>query len=411
MKPASFYLDGATSLPIFPRARQAVVEALDIAGATSSVHAEGRRSLECLEKARGHVARLLGAPEPAAVVFTSGGAESAHLGLQGVVRALRSSGRTSFRIALSTVEHPSVVQAAAAVADGGVVLDPIPVDAFGKVTPETLRSVLCPDTALVVIGQTSQDLGTVQPLATLVSVAHENGSLFYADATASAGWVPVDYGAMGVDLVGITGHRMGGPKGVGALLVRPGTPFEPPVTGAGQERGWRAGTENIPGIAGLGAAVEEWLERGPEIRRQAAVRTLRLLTALAARVEHVQLNGPWPGPDRLPHHLSVAFEGVDGEALVRRLDLKGLAVGAATGCRVRDLKVPASHRAIGLDPALSLSTLLMGLPPGWTEEETDRAVSLIGEGVDWLRNLSPGWKRLVANNGPFLTPARLPVPG
>lgn len=348
------YLDYNASAPIVSAAKDAVVAALDVIGNPSSVHGEGRRARALVEEARASLAGLVGAAAES-VVFTSGATEANN-------RAVSGSGRR--RTLVSAVEHPSVLQAAATA-------EIIDVDRDGRVTPESLDALFVGDDrpALVSVMLSNNETGVVQPVAELAAVAHEHDALFHCDAVQAPGRLPVDMTALGADMLTLSAHKIGGPKGAGALIVAPGLDLESAIKGGGQERGRRGGTENVASIAGFGAAAA-WAEA--MLGEADRIRDLRdrMERELLARVPEAVIHGR--EVPRLPNTSSIGVEGASAETQVIALDLAGIAVSAGSACSSG--KVTSSHvlRAMGLSEQAAASAIRVSIGAETTEDEIAR---------------------------------------
>jgi len=361
------YLDHSAITPVRPEARAAVGAALEVFGNPSSVHAAGRAARDLLDLARGQVARAIGAA-PADVVFTSGATEGAALAIRGALAAA-PAGRT--RLVVTAVEHPCVLSLARALERSGTPLTVVPVDRRGLVDPAAFRAALGPDVALAAAMRANNETGVLLPVPDLAAAAHEAGALFLCDAVQAVGKIEVDVRTLGADLVLLTGQKLGGPRGAGALFVAPGTRLAP-LLGGEQERGRRAGTENLPGIAGLGAAIEVAVaRRAADAERVGALRD-RLEAGLLAAVPRARVNGA--GAARLPGTSSIVFEGCDAEALLMAMDLDGLCASAGSACHSGSTKPSGVLLAMGLSEAEARSTIRFSL--GWTSSAEDVAGAL-----------------------------------
>ncbi len=364
------YLDHNAITPVRPAAAAAVARALDTFGNPSSPHAAGRAARALLDGARAQVAAALGA-RPGEIVFTSGATESAALALRGVLGAAPPERR---ELVVTAVEHPCVLSLAEALAAAGAPLRVVPVDRRGLPDEEAWRAALSPRTALACAMLANNETGVVLPAPRLAAAAREVGALFFCDAVQAVGKLEVDVRTLGADLLSLTGQKFGGPRGAGALFVRPGIPLAP-LFGGHQERERRAGTENLPGIAGLAAALREAIAaRAQEQPRIEALRDLLEARLLAA----------WPGArvngadaPRLPGTLSVTLPGCDAEALLIALDLEGICASAGSACTSGSSAPSHVLSAMGLAPADARATLRLSL--GWnsTEAEVDAAAEAI----------------------------------
>ncbi|GIW71083.1 MAG: cysteine desulfurase IscS [Planctomycetota bacterium] len=363
------YLDHNASTPTLPEVRAAVAAALELAGNPSSQHAAGRRARAAIEQAREQLAAAIGAA-PAEIVFTSGGTEACALGLAGAAAGLGARA-----VLYTAAEHSAVLAAARALAARGLVALELPVDRRGRLALATVARALAeaPRPALLAVHSANNETGTRQDVPALAALAHEHGALLFADAVQSLGKEPVQVAAWGADLLALSAHKIGGPKGTGALWIRTGVPFAPPLA-ASQEFERRAGTENVPGIAGFGAAaalVPQRLARMPQVRR------LRdeLLARVRAALPQVQVHGdPETG---LPNTLNLGFPGVDGEALRLLLDLEGVAVSGGSACASGAARPSHVLLAMGHDRAAARGAVRLSLGPETTAEEVERAASAL----------------------------------
>jgi len=364
------YLDHAAITPVRPEAKAAVLAALDTFGNPSSVHAAGRAARDLLDRARAQVAAALGA-QASEIVFTSGATESAALALRGVLGAA-PAGRDD--LVVTAVEHPCVLGLAEALRAEGRRVTVLPVDGRGLPDLDLARASVTPRTALVCAMVANNETGVLLPVRELAATAREHGALFFTDAVQAVGKIEVDVRTLGADLVALTGQKFGGPRGAGALWVKSGLRLAP-LLGGSQERGRRAGTENLPGVAGLGAAIEAaTARRDAEAPRLAALRA-RLEAGLLAAIPGARVNGA--GAARLPNVLSITLPGVDAEALLMALDLEGLCASAGSACHSGSTKPSSVLSAMGLSMADARATLRLSL--GWTssEAEVEGALRLI----------------------------------
>lgn len=376
------YLDHNAITPVRPEARAAVLAALDAFGNPSSVHAAGREARAILDRARGQVAEAIGA-RPADVVLTSGATEGAALAVRGALGAA-PAGRA--RLVVTAVEHPCVLSLARALERAGTPLTVVPVDRRGLVDPAAFRAALGPDVALAAAMRANNETGVILPVPELAAAAREAGALFLCDAVQAVGKIEVDVRTLGADLVLLTGQKLGGPRGAGALWISPGVRLAP-LLGGEQERGRRAGTENLPGAAGLGAAVEAAVARRAEDAERIGALRDRLESGLVAAVPRARPNGA--GAPRLPGTSSIVFEGCDAETLLMAMDLEGLCASAGSACHSGSTKPSGVLLAMGLGEDEARATIRFSL--GWTTtaEEIDAALRIVPPLVERVRREVP----------------------
>jgi cysteine desulfurase len=380
------YLDYNATAPVPPAVVDAVAVALrDCYGNASSVHVFGQQAKAVLDESRSAVARLIGA-EPSEIVFTAGGTESDNLAVRGVAEALASTGRR--HVITSAIEHEAVLNSVKALGKRGWTTTLLPVDGTGVVAPGALAAAIGDKTALVSIMLANNELGTIQPVAELAAMARARGALVHTDAVQAVGKIPVDVRALGVDLLTLSGHKFGAPKGVGALWVRRGLALQAQSTGGRQERGRRAGTENVPALEGLRVAADI-VSRTPaaEARRIASLRD-RLESGVLGRVPGSVVNGD--AAARVPNTSNISFERVEGESLVIALDLEGIAVSTGSACSSGTLEPSHVLRAIGLSSSRVQSAIRFSLGPATTEAEIDRVLDVLPTLVTRLRSRGGG---------------------
>ena len=378
------YLDHAATTPV----REEVVEAItpcyrETFGNASSVHRFGKEANEILESSRRSVARAIGA-SPEEIYFTSGGTESDNLGVKGVMRANRDRG---VHLITSSIEHLAVLNTAKALADEGYEVTFLPVDEHGRIDLDELEEAIGPETTLISIMRANNETGVLQPIAEVTEIAHEHDVLVHTDAVQAVGKIPVDVDELGVDLLSLSGHKIYGPKGVGALYVRKGTKFKPILHGGHHENGKRPGTENVPAIAGLGKAIELAVDELDDVSERMRRLRDRLEEGIRENVDEVYLNGH---PEhRLPNLLNLSFRYVEGESLLLTLDTKGVAVSTGSACTSGSLEPSHVLDAMGMDPALAHGSLRFSLGRDNTEEQIDYVIDCMGEIVERLRQMSP----------------------
>jgi len=364
------YLDHNAITPMRPEAKAAVTAALDVFGNPASVHAAGRAARDVLDRARAQVAAALGA-QPAEIVFTSGATESAALAIRGALGAA-AAGRED--LVVTAVEHPCVLAVADALRAEGRRVTVLPVDRRGLPELDAARAAVTVRTALFCAMTANNETGVLLPVPELAAIARDRGALFFTDAVQAVGKIEVDVRTLGADLLALTGQKFGGPRGAGALWVKSGVRLAP-LLGGTQERGRRAGTENLPGVAGLGAAIEAAVAcRDADAPRIAALRN-RLEAGLLTALPGAVVNGA--GAPRLPGTLSLTIPGADAEALLIALDLDGVCASAGSACHSGSAKPSSVLAAMGLTDAEARATLRLSL--GWssTDEDVDRALELV----------------------------------
>jgi cysteine desulfurase len=378
------YLDHNATTPPAEAVVEAVTRAMrDLVGNGSSVHSFGQQAKGAIDGARTSVAALVGG-DPAEIVFTAGGTESINLAIRGAAEALEPTGRRG--IVVSGIEHEAVLQTSRALARRGWTLTVVPVESNGVVSPEAVREALSDTTALVSVMHANNEVGTIQPVASIAALAHERGALMHTDAVQSAGKIPVSARALGVDLLSISAHKFYGPKGIGALWVRRGLRLTPQMTGGRQERSRRAGTENVPALVGLGVAARLALAALDAYQLRMGALRDRLESGVLRGVPHTAVNGT-PG-ERVPNTTNISFERVEAESLLIALDLEGIAVSTGSACSSGTLEPSHVLKAMGLGSARAQSSLRFSLGAANTEAEIERVVTVLPGLVQKLRALT-----------------------
>lgn len=378
------YLDYNATGPPGPEAADATVDALrNVWGNASSVHAAGQRAKSVLDGTRAEMARLIGG-DPGEVVLTCGGTEADNLAIRGTAEARAGEGRR--HLIASAIEHEAVLNTVRALARQGWRTTLLPVGPDGVVDPARLAAVIDDETAIVSVMQVNNETGTIQPIADLARLARARGAWFHTDAVQSVGRIPVDVRALDVDLLSCSGHKFGGPKGAGALWIRRGLALTPQLTGGRQERNRRAGTENVPALAGLGAAAATARRAlATEPSRLAALRD-RLEQGVLAQVSGVAVNGD--PARRAPQTSNVSFEGVEGESLLIALDLEGVAVSTGSACSSGSLEPSHVLRAMGLPPSRVQGAIRFSVGAGTTVSDIDYTLEILPRLVSRLRSLA-----------------------
>jgi cysteine desulfurase len=382
------YLDNNATTPLLPEVFEAMRPYFaERFGNASSIHHHGQETRAAVERARESVAALLGC-RASEIVFTSGGTEGDNLAISGVTRA-------GDHIITSTIEHHAVLNSCKHLETIGCNVTYVPVDGRGLVDPDDVRRALRPHTKLIPIMMANNETGVLQPVEEIGKIAAEADVYFHTDAVQAAGKVPIDVKRLGCDLLSISGHKLHAPQGVGALYVRKGTILQPLFYGGSHERSRRAGTENVPGIIGLGKAAElasEALERG-DLADMSAMRD-RIEQKILSEVEATGVNGE--GAPRVPNTTNIHFDYINGEALVIALDLKGLAVSTGAACSSGAIEPSHVLTAMGLPPEIARASLRFSFGKQNTPDDVQLALDLVPQTVARLRELSPVYNRVHA---------------
>jgi cysteine desulfurase len=365
-----YYFDYNASAPLAPEVLEAMLPALgEVCGNASSVHHFGQAARRAVDGARAQVAALLGA-QPEEIVFTSGATEADNLAVAGVARG--------GHVVTTSIEHPAVLASARELGPVTVV----PVDGGGVVDPGAIRRALRSDTRLVSVMHVNNELGTIQPVAEIARIAAEAGVPLHSDGVQAAGRLPVDVQRLGIALYSISGHKLAGPKGIGALYVRKGVELRAGILGGSQERGRRAGTENVAGAVGLGRAVELCAADLAPLRD-------RLENAILQRIPDTHVNGA--GAPRIPNTTNVRFDGIDSDALLIALDLRGFAVSSGAACSSGSPQPSHVLLALGLTREQARSSIRFSLGRTHTAAQVDLLVEALVECVAHLRKLAPAY--------------------
>ena len=377
------YLDHNATTPVDSAVVDTVSHVLrDCYGNASSVHTFGQSGKALLDNARTSVAALLGT-QPAEIVFTGGGTESDNLAIRGAAGVHDLNGRR--HLITSTIEHEAVLNTIKDLTRHGWTATYLPVGTSGVVNPSDLEAAVTEQTVLVSVMHANNEIGTLQPITELASIAHSHGALFHTDAVQTAGKYPINANELGVDLLSISGHKFNGPKGVGALWIKRGTRLTSSVTGGRQERNRRAGTENVAGIAGLGVAAQVASDKlNCETSRLGLLRD-HLESEILCNVAGTNLNGTG---QRVSNTTNISFDGIEAEALLIALDLEGIAVSTGSACSSGTLEPSHVLRAMGFTPQRAQSSIRFSLGLGNTEEQITRVVKSLPPIVSKLRQLS-----------------------
>jgi cysteine desulfurase len=378
------YLDNNATTPLLPEVFEAMRPYFfERFGNASSIHQQGQQARGAVERAREQVAELLNC-RPAEVVFTSGGTEGDNLAVFGLVQK-------GDHVVSSTIEHHAVMNACKKLEERGIEVTYVGVDARGLVDPEDVKRALRPSTRLISIMMANNETGVVQPVQGIGEIAREADVFFHTDAVQAAGKIPIDVQKIGCDLLTISGHKIHGPQGTGALYVRKGTLVQPLLYGGRHERSRRAGTENLPGIVGLGKAAEiasAGFENG-KTAKMAAMRD-RLQSVIMEQVEACGVNGE--GAPRVPNTTNIWFDFIEGEPMVIALDLKGVSISTGAACSSGAIEPSHVLTAMGLSGERARASIRFSLGKQTTDEDIDFGIARVPETVAKLRELSPLWK-------------------
>lgn len=378
------YLDYAATTPVHPRVLQEMQPFFsEKFGNPSSLHFLGQEAKIAVGTARGRVARLIGA-WPEEIVFTSGGTEADNFALEGIAYAREDKGN---HIIVSAIEHHAVVKCAKFLQSRGFQVTFLPVGGDGRVDPGEVKKSITDKTILVSVMHANNEIGTIQPLAEISKVVKEKGILLHSDAVQTVGHLPFNVDALGADLLSVSAHKLYGPKGVGALYVRKGTKMISLLHGGAQERGYRASTENVPAIVGLGVAAEVVLEEMLEERTRLIPLRDKLIKGILDKIPDTQLNGH---PSlRLPNNVNVSFKYIEGEAVLLNLDLQGIAASSGSACSSGSTEPSHVLSAIGLAPEVARGSIRFTLGRLVKEEEINFVLEVLPKIVEKLRAMSP----------------------
>jgi cysteine desulfurase len=378
------YLDYAATTPVHPEVLKAMLPYFSkVYGNPSSIHACGQEAKGAMENARASVARLIGAGEEE-ITFTSGGTEADNFALSGVAFANEKKGK---HIITTAIEHHAVLETGKFLEKRGFKVTYLPVDKYGMVAPDDVKKAIGPETILISVMHANNEVGTIQPLAEIATIAREAGVLFHTDAVQTVGHIPADVNALGVDLLSMSAHKLYGPKGIGALYIKKGTLIVPFMHGGGQEKGRRAGTENVSGIVGFGKAAEIALrEMDEEAARLAALRD-EFTAALQKRIKGIQLNGH--PVKRLPNNINISVAYVEGESMLLNLDMQGICASTGSACSSGNLEASHVLLATGCSHEQAHGSLRFTLGKWTTEADLKKVLEVLPHIVEKLRAISP----------------------
>ncbi|WP_218059077.1 cysteine desulfurase NifS [Orenia metallireducens] len=380
------YMDNGATTPTDPEILEAMKPYFtDIFGNASSFHSFGREARNAITEARDSVAKLIGADDSREIVFTSGGTESDNYAIKGVAEALEKKGK---HIITSSIEHHAVLHTCQYLEKKkGFEVTYLAVDEDGMVNPQDVKDAIKEDTILITIMMANNEVGTIQPIAEIGKIAKEAGVTFHTDAVQAVGTIPVDVNELNVDLLSLSGHKFNAPKGIGALYIRKGTKVAKYLHGGAQERNRRATTENVPGIVGLGKACEIALNTMDEKSAKLTVLRDRLISGIEEQVDYVKLNGH--RTERLPGNVNFSIRYIEGESILMKLDLEGIAASSGSACTSGSLDPSHVLLAMGLTHEVAHGSLRLTLGKYNTEEDVDRVLDVLPKVVTDLRAMSP----------------------
>lgn len=383
------YFDNAATTSVSKTALEAMLPCLtDNYGNPSSLHLMGQESNQALDEARLTVAKCLNA-RPDEIYFTSGGSEADNWAITQMAELGAKKGKK--HLISTTFEHHAVLHTLKRLEKAGYEVTYLDVHEDGLVRPEELKAAIRPDTALVTIMYANNEIGTIQPITELGAICHEKGVLFHTDAVQAVGHLPIDVKAQNIDLLSLSGHKFHGPKGVGALYCRRGVRLTNFIEGGAQERNRRAGTENMPGICGMAAALQEAVDHMEENAKRVASYRDQLIEGLS-KIPCSRLNGD--AKQRLPGNVNMCFEGIEGESLLLRLDLAGICASSGSACTSGSLDPSHVLLAIGLPKEIAHGSLRLSLDEVNTQEEVDYTLQQVPQVVALLRDMSPVWEQM-----------------
>ncbi|MBQ6262698.1 MAG: cysteine desulfurase NifS [Clostridia bacterium] len=398
MNGKTIYLDNAATTKMSKTAIDAMTPYFDkVYGNPSSLHSAGQEAAEALADSRERIARCIGA-EPREITFTSGGSEADN---QAIVSAARIGEKKGKKHIISTaIEHHAVLHTLNKLEKEGFEITLLPVGERGIVTPEQVKNAIREDTCLVTVMFANNEIGTIQPIAAIGAVCREAGVPFHTDAVQAAGHLRINVAEQNIDLLSISAHKFHGPKGIGVLYARKGFRLTNIIEGGAQERGKRAGTENVPAIAGMAAALEEACSRMDENAKKLSAMRDRLIAELS-KIPHSVLNGD--AENRLPGNVNFCFEGIEGESLLLLLDDKRVCASSGSACTSGSLDPSHVLLAIGRPHEIAHGSLRLSLSEENTDEEIEYTIGAVRDVVGYLRNMSPVWRDLVAGKKEFIT--------
>lgn len=384
----NIYADNSATTKISPEVLEKMMPYLtEVYGNPSSLYGVGGKAKEALETARENIAKNLGAKSENEIFFTSGGSESDNWAVKGVAHALKASGKK--HIVTSKFEHHAILHTCAALEKEGFEVTYLDVYENGLVRVEDVENAIREDTALVTIMYANNEIGTIQPISEIGAVCKKKGVLFHTDAVQAAGYVKINVAEQNIDLLSMTAHKIHGPKGCGLLYIRRGVKIQNLIDGGAQERNRRAGTENVAGIVGLDVALQIAIDTMEQRNAKLTKMRDRLIDGLL-KIERSRINGD--RIHRLPGNVNMCFEGIEGESLLLRLDLKGVQASSGSACTSGSLDPSHVLLAIGLPHEIAHGSLRLSFSDENTEEDIDYILEIVPEIVSYLRSMSPLWE-------------------
>ena len=387
------YADNSATTKLSPVVLEKMLPYLtEVYGNPSSIYRIGGKAREALDQARENIAKNLGAQRANEIYFTSGGSESDNWAIKGVAHAMKKKGKT--HIITSKFEHHAVLHTCEALEKEGFEVTYLDVYENGLVRPQDVAAAIREDTALASVMYANNEIGTIQPIPEIGKICRERGVIFHTDAVQAAGYVRINVEEQHIDLLSMTAHKLHGPKGCGLLYVRRGVPIETLIHGGAQERGRRAGTENVAGVIGLDAALELALDGMEERNKRLSSLRDRLMDELL-KIERSRVNGD--RVHRLPNNVNMCFEGIEGESLLLRLDMNGISASSGSACTSGSLDPSHVLLAIGLPHEIAHGSMRLSFSEETTDEDIDVIAAVVPEVVQYLRNMSPLWEDIKKN--------------
>ena len=391
------YTDNAATTQLSPTVAQTVAECMNkVYGNPSSLHSMGKEAAKVLFEARQTIARCINC-QPREIYFTSGGSESDNQAIRSAAHAGKKNNK--LHIISTAIEHHAVLHTLDRLKTEGFEIQLLDVDQRGLVSPRQIADAIRKDTCLVTVMYANNEIGTILPIKEIGEICRKKGVVFHTDAVQAVGHIPVDVQKDNIDLLSLSGHKFHGPKGVGVLFARKGTALENLIDGGAQERGKRAGTENVPALAGMAQALKEACDDMQQVSRQEILLRDRIVRGLS-QIPHSCLNGD--RENRLPGNISFCFEGIQGESLLLKLDEKGICASSGSACTSGALDPSHVLLAIGRSREIAHGSLRLSLSRYNTMEEAKYIIKTVSQAVDYLRSFSPLWKDKLSGKKPFV---------